>query len=359
MLFVNLIGKGSGLDNFFIEYRDPMFGLIILFTTIFVISFVNYWWGTYKSKEEKHGIEQFIKKFEIVSDEDEYKKLLKDYTVPVESLGLLAHAFTKSGDFEKAIGLYLVILERTKKREQKEYILTELGKTYFKAGFLRRSADIFLESLRLHPRNTESLKFLSVTYEKLKEYDKAIEVLDSLEELGAKVANQRAYLKALSIIYSYELSDTQKFQELKALMQEATFLQRRFYEFSALIGKPIDVKDFDLYDQENFIDILWYMDLNFMDLSNSDNPLIQEVMSARGLNDTFDNEFEFFEFEILAKLSKSGFNKAALNFEYICDECKHTFPIHFTRCPNCHTIATAKIQPLITKNCYEENISFQ
>jgi len=347
------------LDNFFIEYRDPMFGLIILFSAVFVISFVNYWWGTYKSKEEKHGIEQFIKKFEIVSDEDEYKKLLKDYTIPPESLALLAHSYTKSGDYEKAIGLYLIVLERTKKREQKEYVLAELGKTYFKAGFLRRSEDIFLESLKLHPRNEESLKFLSVTYEKLKEYEKAIEVLDSLEELGAKVTNQRAYLKALSIIYNYKIDDLKKLSQLEELSQKTPFLQRKLLEFAILINKPISLELLDSFEIKNLIDLIWYMDFNFMDLKASQNELIQEILDARGIKNGFDKSFAYFEFEVISKLSKAAFYKATLNFEYMCDSCKNTFPMHFYRCPNCHSIAKAKINPVITRSEYEENISFQ
>lgn len=334
-----------------------MFGLIILFSAIFIISFVNYWWGIFKSKEERQGIEQFIKKFEIVSDEDEYKKLLKDHSIPIESLALLAHAYTKSGDFEKAIGLYLIILERTRDREKKEYILSELGKTYFKAGFLRRSADIFIESLRLHPRNTESLRFLSVSYEKLKEYDKAIEVLNSLEELGATVTKQRSYLKALSIIYKYDLSDEQKVVKLQELCKGATFLQRKYFEYCKLIHKPISLEEFDSFDMAPLIDVIWFEDNSFLNMKQAKNPLIQEILSAKGEGEI--ENYQFFEFEVLAKLQKIGYTKAKLNFEYICSECKQTFPIHFYRCPHCHTIASAKIQPILTKESYEENISFQ
>ena len=68
---------------------------------------MNFWWGVFKSKEEKSSIERFIKRFEISKDEDEYKILLNDYTIPASSLALLAHAYQKSGDFEKSIAIYL------------------------------------------------------------------------------------------------------------------------------------------------------------------------------------------------------------------------------------------------------------
>ena len=347
------------MGSFFIEYRDPMFGLIILFSTIFVISFVNYWWGTYKTKEEKDGIEDFIKRFEIVSDEGEFKSLLKDKTIPIESLALLAHGYGKSGDFEKAIGLYLLALERAKNRETKKYILSELGKTYFNAGFLRRSCEVFLDSLKLHPRNEESLKYLSVSYEKLKEYDRAIEVLDSLEELGAKVTKQRDYLRSLDIIYDYKLTDAQKIEKLTGMLGHASFLQRKIFEFWQITQTKVDMNLFETFDHKKLLDLLWIADLEWFDISTCKAPLLQEISSARGLTKPKDEGYEYFELEVLAKLQAIDYKKASLNFEYICDECKNSFPIHFHRCPNCQAIASANIVPTITKEIYQESTSFQ
>lgn len=347
------------MESFIIEYRDPMFGLIILFSTIFVISFVNYWWGNYKTKEEKDGIEDFIKRFEIVSDESEFKSLLKDKTIPVESLALLAHGYGKSGNFEKAIGLYLLALERAKKREHKKYILSELGKTYFNAGFLRRSCEVFLDSLKLHPRNEESLKYLSVSYEKLKEYDRAIEVLDSLEELGAKVDKQRDYLRSLSITYDYKLTDKQKIEKLVGMLQEAPFLQRKIFELWQITKAEVDMKLFETFEHKNLLDLLWMSDLEWFDITTSKAPLLQEISSSRGLIEAKKESHEYFELEVLSNLISIGYKKASLNFEYICDECKNSFPVHFYRCPNCQAIATANIEPSITKEVFQDSTSFQ
>jgi lipopolysaccharide biosynthesis regulator YciM len=333
-----------------------MFGILVLFAIVFVISFVNYWWGTYKNKEESNDIAKFIKKFEIVSDEDAFKNLLKNHNIPIESLVLLAHTYSKSGDFEKSIGLYLLALERTSTRDEKKYILSELGKTYFKAGFLRRSEDVFIESLKLHPRNEESLKYLSVTYEKLKEYERAIEVLDSLEELGAKVDKQRDYLKALSILHNYKLSDSKKMKELILLYKSSKFLDRMVFEFALNTSYEIDKELFEDFSYENFLDLLWYADIDWF--ASKTFSLLKEVASARGFIEPIDN-YKYFELETLAKLQSIGYKKASLNFEYICKDCKQNFPVHFYRCPNCQAIATTQIEPIITKNSYEENISFQ
>ena len=73
-------------------------------------------------------------------------------------------------------------------------ILSMLGKTYHKAGFLHRSRDILKESLKLKARNPEVLKILLVILERLKEYNDAVDVLDALEELGESVTLERSFL---------------------------------------------------------------------------------------------------------------------------------------------------------------------
>lgn len=347
------------MGGMFLEYRDPMVGLIILFSAIFLISFVNYWWGAYKSKEEKADIENFIKRFEIVSDEGEFKTLLKDKTIPLESLVLLAHGYGKSGDYEKAIGLYLLALDRTKKREEKEYILSELGKTYFNAGFLRRSCEVFLDSLKLHPRNEESLKYLSVSYEKLKEYDRAIEVLDSLEELGAKVDKQRYYLKGLSIKYDYKLNNKEKIEKLKSMLENAPFIQRKIFELWQITREEVDLELFETFEHKKLLDMLWMADTQWFDISTCKAPLVQEISSAKGLIEPQCTNHTYFELEVLSNLRSVGYTKASLNFEYICEECKSSFPVHSHRCPNCQAIASASIEPVITKGSYEDSVSFQ
>jgi lipopolysaccharide biosynthesis regulator YciM len=200
---------------------------------------------------------------------------------------------------------------------------------------------------------------LSVTYEKLKEYSRAIETLDALEELGAKVTKQRDYLKSLSIIYNYKLNDAQKLEKLISMLEESSFLQRKVFEFCQITGQKIDMKLFDSFDHKKLLDLLWLVDINSFDISTCKAPLLQEISTARGLSSSKEGVYEYFELEVISVLKSTGYNKASLNFEYICDECKNNFPLHFYRCPNCQAIASANILPLITKETYEANISFQ
>lgn len=347
------------MDNFFIAYRDPLFGVIILFAIVFVISFSNYWWGVFKSKEEKQSIDKFVKKFEIVTDENEYKKLLEDASIPLESLALLAHAYGKGGDYEKAINIYLVTLKRVKGKDEKQYLLSTLGKTYFKAGFLRRSSEVFLESLHLHPRNEESLKYLTVAYEQLQEYTKAEEVLDSLEELGAKVGVQRAYLKALSTIKDSRLKEGEKVEKLLELSSTVPFLKRKLFEYMLETGIKIEPSFFETLPFRGMMDLLWYVDFMVYDILTCKDPLVQQIAMARGLTPYIEPKNEApFALDVLGKLHSVGYTKASISFEYLCFECKHVFPIHFYRCPHCQSIDTVTIQTNLIKADHEENISF-
>ena len=346
--------KVQSVDNFFIAYRDPLFGIIILCAIVFVISFANYWWGVFKKKDEKQSIEKFVKKFEIVTDESEYKKLLEDASIPLESLALLAHAYGKSGDYEKAINIYLVALKRVKGRDEKQYLLSTLGKIYFKAGFLRRSAEVFLESLRLHPRNEESLKYLTVAYEQLQEFSNAQEVLDSLEELGAKVTLQRHFLQFLAITKDETLSLAQKIDKLSTLCEKEPFLKRRLFELMGEYGLEIPTSLMETLPYAQMVDTLWYNDI----VLTCKHPLVAQIAMAKGQRAYEKIEEGIFALDVLAKLRSSGYTQATLAFEYVCTECKNVFPIHFYRCPHCQSINTAAIQTAITKENDEENNSF-
>lgn len=343
------------MENFFIDYRDPLFGIIILCAIVFIISFANYWWGVFKKKEEKQSIEKFVKKFEIVADENEYKKLLEDASIPLESLALLAHAYGKSGDYEKAINIYLVVLKRVKGRDEKQYLLSALGKIYFKAGFLRRSSEVFLESLHLFPRNEESLKYLTVAYEQLQEFDKAEEVLNSLEELDVPVDIERNFLRFLAISKDGTLPISIRIEKLKELSSKTPFLKRRLFELCKEYGVAFDEAMCKDLPFEQMIDTLWYTnDLSFA----CENELVKQIRMAKAQIPYAPSQNPNFALDTLAKLRFHGYDDATLSFEYLCTECKQIFPMHFYRCPHCQSINTVSIQTAISPISHEENNSF-
>ncbi len=342
------------MDFLSFDYRDPLYGSILLVAIIFILSFTSYWWGIIKSKEEETSVNKFMKKFNQYSGFNEYKEIIQRKDLPTESAILMALTFEKSGEYEKTIEIYSAILKSVKEPQSRKDILTLLGKTYYKAGFLQKSREVLLASLRLYPRNEEALTYLIVIYEQLREYDKAVDVLDTLEELGSEVKEKKLYFKTLSIIHNKSLKDEKKIKKLTALGIDKKLVQRKLFEFLKQYNHPMDseiLKDFDFY---NVIDLLWGMKADRFDSSLiENNRLLGEIFSAKG--ELYDaTSSDIFELNVLIKLHLLKDNSADLGFEYICKECKSNFPLYFYRCPKCQNISGAEVGIILTRRHYEK-----
>ncbi len=184
------------MDFFFVEYRDPMFGLLVLVALVLVVAVLHYAWRTLSSKSQKKGLEGFIKKFDIA---DEHKDLLRASSLSLENLHFLAGIFTKSGEFEKAIQIYLIALEKIKDKGEQEAIFYDLAEVYFRAGFLQRSVEVLLNALNLRPRNEKALKLLKIVYLRLKRYGEVLQSLDALFELGCEVSKEREFINVIAL----------------------------------------------------------------------------------------------------------------------------------------------------------------
>jgi lipopolysaccharide biosynthesis regulator YciM len=295
-----------------------------------------------------------MKKFNQYSGFNEYKEIIQKKDLPTESAILMALTFEKSGEYEKTIEIYSAILKSVKEPQKRKDILTLLGKTYYKAGFLQKSREVLLTSLRLYPRNEEALTYLIVIYEQLREYDKAIDVLDTLEELGSEVKEKRLYFRTLSIIHNKTLKDKKKIKKLIALGIDKKLVQRKLFEFLKQHKCPIDSDILKNYDFYNVIDLLWDMKADRFDESLiEENKLLSEIFSAKG--DIYDvTSSDIFELNILIKLHLLKDDSADLGFEYICKECKSNFPLYFYRCPKCQNISGAEVGLILTRRQYEK-----
>lgn len=337
------------MEIFFTNYHDPLFSIIILFLIVFIISFVSYWWSIYKHKEENNQIKNFIKKFETNKDLLEYEIFAKDKNISLESIILIALLYEKQGEYEKAIEIYLMLLERVESKEEKIQIFTMLGKLYFKAGFLKRSEITFLEGLKYYPRNKEALKYLLVIYDKLRKYNRVLEILNSLEELGVDVKKQKEYIQALGIITDLKLSYLDKKKKLLKLCEKSLSTQRVTLEFISRNEKDLKFKEISFFNFYEVMDILWYLPKERIVLADTDNKALLEILSARGIVKRADKS-DIFELDVLIKLKNRGYDRADLRFEYICKECKQVFPLFFYRCPHCYSFDSACIIPKIVRS---------
>ena len=348
------------MNTFFIEFRDPLFGIIVFFALIFVITFFSYWYGRYRRKEDYRHLDKFLKQFRSPPSQKEIKVLISKGQLSEKSWLLLAHAYSKNGDFEKSIEIYNEILKSNIEHNYRDTMFL-LGQTYFKAGFLERAKQIFLEILKNNPRTPQALSALLLVYEQMRDYDSALEVLEPLAELNKNIDIDSAYLKSLFLLSDTSSSADEKAHKLLEVYRESSHLTYMVFEYLFRVNPKLAWENFDSSKCDMLTDILWHLDKKDLDLDIiSQNGYLRELYSARG-DIEMSTSSDLFEFDVLINLKNRA--NATLSFEYICDNCKQLYPFSFGRCSCCHAIDTSKIELSLTKNYYrdfsEENNSFQ
>ena len=335
------------MNTFFLEFRDPLFSVIIFFALIFVITFLSYWWGRYKRKEDSKHLDKFVKQFRALPTQDELKELVSRGELSQKSWMLLASSYSKSGNYEKSIEIYNEILSQVDNKNQKE-IMYLLGKTYFKAGFMERSKQIFLEILSKNPRTPQALETLLLVYENMRDYKSALEVLGPLDELKKDVTCDTLYLKSLELLNNTVVSSEEKTQTLIDMYLQTRRLSYMVFEYLFRENPKLAWKSFDSSQSENVVDLLWHVSKDDLDLEVIEkSTYLRELYSARGDIDLA-KKSSVFEFDALINLR--GKTNATLSFEYSCSSCKQLYPFAFHRCSSCHSIDTINVEFSLVKD---------
>jgi len=347
------------VNNLFIEFRDPLFGIIIFFALVFMVSLFSYWWGRFKVKEESRDLSSFMNLFDSMPTEEDITSLMQSKAISHKSASVMAQTYYQNGDYEKCIEIYLVMLEMQKDPLQNKETLYLLGKTYFKAGFLERAQEIFLQILKQFPRTPKALRYLLIIYEKMHLFDKALEVLEPLDELGINNTKDRVYLEAVSIIRSAQYGVDEKSQLLLELYQTHHLLSYLIFEYLFRFTPQLAWENLDLGEAERIVDILWNAQKaeDNLDIIAS-NSYLRELFSAKG-TELLAHGSTVFEFDVLIKLNMADQSGATLQFDYLCSDCKQIYPFSFHRCPNCHSIDSVVTEILLTKDHFEANNSLQ
>ena len=349
------------LDNIILEYRDPLFGIILLVALVFIISFITYSFNIYKEKEARKDYRELSVRFQLGKlKEEDYVNLYKTYNLPFDSILLLASSFLIKGDYNKAISVYLALLEVVNDRVKKEELLELLGTTYFKGGFLQRSKEVFLRILKFSPRNKNALTLLLLVYEKLKDFKKAQETTDCLVELDVDMSIDKIYLDSLIILNDSSLTPTIKTNLLYDIFKQNKIIERIFVSFLIRFNKQFFWEHISEFDCSKYMDIMWYLnesDINFDKVV--ENQFLVELYNAKGYLNNLEHSGDF-DFDILILLNKHEHKiNASLDFEFVCTSCKHSHPVFDTRCPHCHTILSLNVKHRLTKSLYIMNQSLQ
>jgi len=341
------------------EYRDPLYGIIIFTALIFIVTFLNYWWGIFKKREQSIHLGRFLQQYELSSDNRHLNKLLSTASIPAKSLQLLASAYYNSGEYEKSIDIYRTLLKRPETPHEKKLILLQLGKTYFKAGFMQRSKETLIELLRLYPRTPEALMHLMIIYERLKSYDKALEVLEPLQMQKEGLDKDALYLMMMKTVHDNTLSIEKKTVELLKLYMKYNRFHRLVINFLFNSNNHSAWEYLNEDILQNLTDILWNLhesQLNFDTIAKYS--YLRELFSAKGY-DTHASQSDTFELNVLIGLKNNNSCSADLQFEYLCDECKNVFPFSFHRCPNCLQVDTLRCELILSRAKYEEDYTIQ
>jgi tetratricopeptide (TPR) repeat protein len=349
------------LDNIALEYRDPLFGIILIVALIFVISFFTYYYSIYKERNARKDYRKLSLRFELGKlKEEDYVHLYKTYNLPFDSILLLASSFLHKGDYNKAISVYLTLLEHVNDRVKKEELLELLGTTYFKGGFLQRSKEIFLRILKFSSRNKNALLYLLLINEKLKDFKKAKEITFSLEELDKDMTRDKIYLDSLIILNDSVLSYEKRTELLYEIFKENKIIERIFACFLIQFNKTFFWEHVSEFDCSKFMDVMWYQNINDINLDKViENDFLTELYNAKGYLNTLKHSKDF-DFDILILINQHEHNiNASLDFEFICSSCKHSHPMFDTRCPHCHNILTLNVKHHLTKALFDSNQSLQ
>ncbi len=336
------------MDALLIDYRDPLFAVLLIAGMVFVIALVSYWWGVYVKSRKSRRLQRFLRRFETHGVKKSLESMPYSPTI-TQPLVLLAKAYEKSGEYNNAIeiGLYLL---RHCEDESITYELMELvGTTYMHAGFLERARTTFLQILKSNPRNKRVLNDLMVVYERLQDFKRAKEVIEPLEAMGVDVEDLKLYLDLKTVLFDSQLEHEEKVQRVISLYRKHGKYERIVFEY-LLKNEPCRAWEMvDEKDIERLIDIFWYLPASYLDYDRiKESPKLSAIFGARGDIEP-SKPIGWFLIDMLGHLKKTGFNDATLQFAYLCSNCKQQFPVPFERCPRCLALDSVIVEREITK----------
>jgi len=342
------------MGSFLPDYNDPIVSILLLLGIIFAVSVISYGYSIWKQEQKQKELLKFLKSFESNECTLDTQNMPFDESMK-KPLFLLALSYQRSGDYSKSINLYLYLLKYTKDNS----ILSHLAEAYHKAGFLKRSVDIYKEILHNTPRDIDILYKLEFSYERLRDYDSAKEVLNILEVLKEDVSKHKINLDLQTILKSRATKEV-KFKEISNMLSSSPYRWILIRELFILNANEA----WKFYDDKEFkklVDILWKLDivqLN-LDIIAKYNSLSKLYWTKGLLQSSFEDKETIFAIDLIANAKKSGFKSADLSFKYSCTKCKSSFPLMAYRCPNCHRVYSFDIKVLVEKKREKSSYSLQ
>ncbi|WP_297809805.1 tetratricopeptide repeat protein [uncultured Helicobacter sp.] len=356
------------LEN--LEYRDPLFGIVVFIFCIGIISLFAYYWNYLISKKRQDSLNKFIGSFDYIGFDKEVQEFLALSPNPASSLLFMAKMYQKSANYEKAIRLYVTLLDSIKNPVDKVPILESLGIVYEKAGFPLRAKEIYLEILHYFPRNPLVLKALIRTYEKLSLFKDALNALDCLEEMQGSTGLYRCYLKTKILISSQQKGE-ETTKKLLVFLQKEPLLARLILNYFKDFYPTLFWECLGVIPKEILLelqDILWNLnneaipenlakELQNMQ-TNPQSKILKDIFEAKGILPLSFSQKVTFELETICLLRTHKSFQGDLGFNYQCESCKATTPLSAEHCPHCEELLTLKTRVFLKEKQDEARYSF-
>lgn len=339
------------------SYKDPLFSILLIITIILVTVIATHGWNIYSKKRSKNDLVEFLKKFKNSDCVFDLNVTIFESNM-LKPLILLAEGFSSNGEYHKAINIYLYLIDNTNNYKIKNDLLNSLGQLYLKAGFLERAKHIFIKILKYSPRNINSLYNLSIVYDMLNEYDKALDLIEPLEILNEDTEDLKNYLEYKKILINYKNSKKDKIIALQKMIKNKNSLYRVILSELFILDDYLAWRILDYTRIQEVLDILWMLPKSKLDLDIiSKHNTLSTIYYAKGYIQKPYVQSDIFSVDMLAISKKSGFDRADLNFVYLCNICKQSFSLSFTRCPNCMAINSIIVEEKIARKYKETNYS--
>jgi len=345
------------MENILPSYHDPLFSILLIVFISLIITLVSYGLNLYNEQKEEGKLLKFLEKFDTSECGLDTKGMPFEKHM-LKPLTLLAKAFENAGEYPKSINIYLYLIKHIDEKNGEIELMERLANTYLHAGFLERANSVYLEILRRMPRNISVLYELGIVYENMHRFEKALEIIEPLKVLGEKTESLENFLTLSQIKFAKDISKEEKIYALKQL----TLKEKNLYRESISILFKLDHKEawkiINPTHINEILDILWFLPNSQLDFDIiSQHTVLRTLFYARGDLNEACIDSSIFTLNMIAIAKQNNYDHANLHFSYLCTKCKQHFPVSFTRCPNCMTIHSVKVEEYIAKSSPKTNYS--
>ncbi len=336
------------MQHFNFLYKDSLFSIALFTFIIALVILLEQARAYFTRKRNKKFLQKFAQNQSAYASSENLDELLKH--AKISSLMFLARSYSKIADIEMSIEILKGLLNRSLKDEEKIAVLDLLAENYFSVGYLQKTKDTVKEILRFSPRNVGALLKLLHAYELEKDYSKALETLECLEELEVpEIETIKNYLYLMHLIENKEEA-----AKILHVSKASLDLKKIALNYLKSYDEKLFWQEINTTERlENVIDLLW--DMNIPAFILEKHAVLQDIARSQGL--LLDNKpCQVFELEVLRALLNSPI-KASLTFEYRCKHCKQIFPFESHRCPVCYQLAFMDVVLKISKENYRGGLN--